>query len=72
MTNAITFNRDAKAMIRSAKQVNWASELSTDMLMLFVTWPILRIPLFWLHYLLVAYARWHYNRAHRIYARLSK
>ncbi len=66
-----TFHRDAKAMIRSAKQVHWASELSIDMLMLWQDRPILRMPLLWLHHLLLAYARWHYNRVHRIYARLS-
>jgi hypothetical protein len=61
-----------RQMLQSAKQVKWAAELSTDMLMIFVTWPILRFPLFWLHYLLVAYARWHYCRANRIYARVTR
>ena len=66
-----TFHRDAKAMLNSAKQVSWAAELSIDMLMLSQDRPILRVPLLWLHHLLLAYARWHYNRAHRIYARIN-
>jgi hypothetical protein len=67
----LTFRRDAKAMLNSAKQVSWAAELSIDMLMLSQDRPILRRPLLWLHHLLLAYARWHYSRAHRIYARIS-
>ena len=66
-----TFQRDAQAMINSARQVQLASELSIDMLMLWQDRPVLRRPLLWLHHLLLAYARWHYNRAHRIYARLG-
>jgi hypothetical protein len=67
----LTFHRDAKAMLNSAKQVSWAAELSIDMLMLSQDRPILRLPLLWLHHLLLAYAKWHYSRAHRIYARIS-
>ena len=34
--------------------------------------PLLRVPLLLLHKILMAYARWHYCRAHRIYARVTQ
>ena len=61
-----------RQMMRSAQQVSWAAEVSLSMLMWAQDHPPLRMPLLWLHKVLMAYARWHYCRANRIYARATQ
>jgi hypothetical protein len=60
-----------RQMLQSAKQVAWSAEVSLTMFMWSQDHPILRVPLLWLHKLLMAYARWHYCRANRIYAKVT-
>jgi hypothetical protein len=61
-----------RQMLQSAKQVKWAANLSVQMTLLCSKRPLLRLPLLLLSKALTAYARWHYCRANRIYARVTK
>jgi hypothetical protein len=60
-----------RQMLESAKQVAWSAEVSLSMFMLSQDHPWLRVPLLWLHKVLMAYAHWHYCRANRIYAKVT-
>ena len=69
MTSPIT-PQEYLIIMKSARQLQWAADVSLSMLMWSQDYPLLRIPLMWLHKVLLAYARWHYCRAHRIYAKV--
>jgi hypothetical protein len=58
-------------IMKSARQVQWSAEVSLTMFMWSQDHPILRLPLLWLHRVLLSYARWHYCRANRIYAKVT-
>lgn len=71
MTTSPITPQEYLTIMQSARQVQWAAEVSLTMLMWSHDYPLLRVPLLWLHKVLTAYARWHYCRAHRLYAKVT-
>jgi hypothetical protein len=69
-TSSIT-TQEYLTLMKSARQVQWSAKVSLTMFMWSQDHPILRLPLLWLHRLLLSYARWHYCRANRIYAKVT-
>ena len=71
MTTSPITPKEYLMLMKSAQQVHWASEVSLTMFMWSQDHPLLRLPLLWLHRVLLSYARWHYCRANRIYAKVT-